>query len=138
MKVTLEIQNALREAREAIRNEKPFICHSLMDALAMPRFAPLKPPIVRFIEDGIVPRGGHKTENPTFVTWLLDQECCTIFGSQFDDVVMLGREAWLSKLLYLIEERGAIELYPNGTYMDRLGYLINANGTRSIFCDVDE
>ncbi len=121
MKVTEEITRAIRSARDGISEDKFFICHLLMDALDIEIWTEKKPEVVLFVLEAI---GGD-----TFNSWFMDRyfETC-LKGVDYLSAAIQGREAWLSKLLYLIDECFAVELFPSGSYKDRYGFFRHANG----------
>ncbi len=146
MKVTEENTRMLRDALGRIRNGEPFICHALLDAYGINRWSLNVPEIVSFIGDGIQFEGSEADDfryvhdgiqfevseadrrSKTFTSWISGQGGCALFGKLYDRAGDFGREAWLSKLVYLIEECHAVELYPSGSYRDYYGFFRHANG----------
>lgn len=90
--------------------------------------------LAEFIEQGL--------QAHTFEGYLISS---SYFGVEFEpenslylQARVLGRQAWIERLLYLIEGHYAIEILPNGIWFSRDGTMMTEYGKRSIFDDIDK
>lgn len=122
--VTPVIVNLLKTVLVDLDNDQDFICNSILHPRnATEDFAQnkaLQEFIMRSISIQVIDGEVCESVSGTLYGWLCFMyEPFNIMESELSrQVAHMAREAWVAKMLYLIEEKDAVRLYSDGSYLD--------------------
>jgi hypothetical protein len=143
MKVTMEVHAQLTKARhlmslsfdepvrvnsDSFQNVYPrhrFICHCLDDAYAPGLYS--NDPLEARKGLRYIIKYGMGAGFPVFSEWVVNN-CPDSYATCDADVMALARIAWLDKLIYLIEQHSARQIFCDGCWMDSAGNFRSPNG----------